>query len=248
MKRHFRFVLGMSAATTLAVVSAGVASADTAVQPGFRLHTPVYTCPPPYDPTTCVKSTDGSFNKWVTYTNRGGDSPLDTNTNNSALSVNTMQGPDDHAEIWSKASDNINKRADEMANLSFDIRTKTLQGGSPRINVFLQQNSSDGSAYVSISDLCAVPIGTTAWSRVDATSDGTGCTITTSGGTAYKSSPTFSAWDAFTAANPDAVVTNDYMVFDQPGYYRLDRISLGTGVMYTSSNTTAFTCTTEASC
>jgi hypothetical protein len=167
----------------------------------------------------------------------------------SALSVDTTHGTDDHAEIWSKASDNINKRADEMTNLSFDVRTKTLQGGSPRMNVYLQDSLSDGSAYVSISDLCAVPIsGTTAWSRVDATGDGAGCTITTSSGTPYKSSPTFSAWDAFSAANPDAVVTDDYMVFDQPGYYRLDRISLGTGVMYTSSNTTAFTCTTEASC
>jgi hypothetical protein len=239
-------ILAMSAVTALAVVSAGSASADSAVSKWQQLRTPVWQCPAAF-PDSCVPATNGAYNKWVTYDNRGGDSPLDTNTKNRALAVHYVDQTD-HAEVFSRASLHLNKPADEITNLSFDVRTRTLQGGSPRLNMHLSAPLADGSNYVFISNQCAVQIGTTAWSRVDATGDGAGCTINTQNGKEYSSSATYSAWDAFAIDNPGAVVDYDYMVFDVFGNYRLDRVSLGTGYMFTSSNKTAVTCTTEASC
>jgi hypothetical protein len=116
-----------------------------------QLRTQVWTCPTSCDPATCTRATDGAYNQWMTYPRPGSDSPLDQGTKNRALSV-YFTGVDHHAEVFTKAGNHINLPVDEMSNLSFDIRTRTLQGGSPRINVVLQDPLPDGSTYIAISD------------------------------------------------------------------------------------------------
>ena len=58
-----------------------------------------------------------------------------------------------------------------------------------------------------------------------------------------------SAWRVYTDAHPDQIVEQAYLVADEPGGYRIDRLSLGAGAMYTAGNTVGKVCTTdEASC
>ena len=71
-----------------------------------------------------------------------------------------------------------------------------------------------------------------------------------SGATAgqYAADGTRSAWEVYTDAHPDQIVKRAYIVADESGTYRLDRIALGAGVMYGNGNTVGTLCPTECSC
>jgi hypothetical protein len=202
----------------------------------------------------CVDSEEG-FSVWVKFPRNGQDSPLDSNS--SGLLVHTPNPAletYDYAEISSYASLNINRPASSMKNLSFEALGSSLRGGSPRIDVFLATPMADGGTYVAIdAGNCQQSISST-WVRADATGRKTaGCTIYSSGGTAYASDGTNTAWQSFLAANPGAVVSYTFMVIDIPtgsdnlGDYRIDRIALGTGKIYKASNSPV-TCSNELSC
>jgi hypothetical protein len=248
-------VAAIAAAMTVTVLSAGSALAD--VSSYNRLRTEVYTCT---DGTTCSTyidpATDGAYARWQTLSKNGEDSPLDADAR--ALMVHTpandQAGNYDVAEVYTNHSLNLNLAASAVKNLSFDAYKPALQGGSPRIDVFFQNPLTDGSTYVAIdAGNCQKTLSST-WVRADATGQtAPGCTIYTSNGTAYSSDGTNSAWANLVAANPNAVVAYDFMVFDQPTGntntdYRIDRISLGTGKMFTRSNFSAVSCTSEAAC
>jgi hypothetical protein len=238
-------VAAVTGAAVLTLTTAGSALADgngTSVNDynQFRCHALMPDANGNY-----VTATDGSYCKWQGFGQNGEDSPLDSNAR--ALVTNVLPG--DFAEAYTRHSLNLNKPASQIQNLSFDVRTADIKGGSPRIVVVFANPLMDGSSYAFLSaNTCAQPISST-WSRADFTGyTGTGCSIVTSNGTTYSSGGGMSAWDALVAANPDVVVSYDYMVWDQAGTYRTDRISLGTGFEYTYGNGRAVRCTTEASC
>jgi hypothetical protein len=254
-------ILVLLSAAVLTIVFAGSASAATQTQ-WQRLRTDVYTCT---DGTACTSyidpATDGSFAHWVAFPKNGDDSPLDANT--SALVVHTpandTSGNYDVAELWTRASLHLDKPAAQIKNLSFDAYKPALQGGSPRIDVFFENPLSDpaanGSTYVAIDATNCQQTLSSTWVRADATGQtALGCTIFGSNGATYSSDGTHSAWANLVAANPDAVVSFIFMVFDQPTgntgiNYRVDRISLGTNRMFTYSNTNAVSCNfSEGAC
>lgn len=254
MKR-MPFVLLVVAALMAVFASSASAADQTAYQ---RLRTDVYTCTDGSKCSTFVDpAKDGAFAQWRSFPRNGDDSPLDANAR--ALVVHTPAnnptGNYDVAEVWTRASLNLNKPASQMKNLSFDSYLPPVTGGSPRIDVVFQSPlNSDGSTYVAISaQRCERTLSST-WVRTDATGQtALGCTIDTSKGAAYSSDGTNTAWQNFVAANPDAQVAYTFMVFDIPTgsgpNYRVDRISLGTNRMFTYSNYDAVSCNyREAAC
>ena len=89
-----------------------------------------------------------------------------------------------------------------------------------------------------------------AWARADFTRFHDNCSFFVTGATGgqYSAEAGRSAWRVYTDAHPDQVVEQAYLVGDETGVYRIDRLSLGAGVMYTSGNRVGKRCTTEASC
>jgi hypothetical protein len=252
MKR-ISLVLLVVAALTAVFAGSASAAEQTAWQ---RLRTNVYTCDFTVTPANCVAPTDGSFIRWQTFSSNGQDSPLDGNAR--ALVVHTISTDltkYDYAEVFSRASLNLNKPASQVKNLSFDSYLPADQGGSPRIDVYFSNPLADGSTHVFIDALnCQQPIGGD-WVRTDPTGrTRVGCTIFTDNRTTYASDGTHSAWANLVAANPDAQVAYTLMVFDEPSSitginYRVDRISLGTNRMFTYSSTEAVSCNyREAAC
>ena len=70
----------------------------------------------------------------------------------------------------------------------------------------------------------------------------------TTGGT-YAADGTNSAWDVYAAAHPEQFVSRAYLIFDDPGTYRVDRLALGTDYLYNYSNTRGYPCQdSEARC
>jgi hypothetical protein len=224
----------------------GVASADTHVTAYQQLRVNTYDC----SGASCVKAADGAYGRWVTLLANGEDSPSDANAR--ALVVHTPN-PGDYTEAFTRASLHINKPASAVRNLSFDAYQPALQGGSPRIDVFLANPLTNGSSYVAIdAGNCQQALSST-WVRADATGrTAPGCTIFGSAGGTWSSDGTDSAWKNFVDDNPDAQVAYTFMVWDVPSgageNYRTDRISLGTNKMFTQNNTTAVSCSTEAAC
>ena len=66
----------------------------------------------------------------------------------------------------------------------------------------------------------------------------------------YEADGTRSAWKVYTDAHPgESIKVRAYLVAEQSGNYRIDRLSLGAGVMYTNGNKVATLWgPTEASC
>jgi hypothetical protein len=208
------------------------ASADTAVTPFQQLRS-----------QRCA-GTDSIF-AWITTK----DSPLDTNSR--ALHAVVPTG--ECLLFFNRASLKLNKPVAQMKNLSFDFREPqaggTVTGGSPRTSVIL----ADGRALFLSADQCDHPLSVVGgdWGRADFTgftSDIQSCTIFDSDGIAYANTPTESAWQVFVDANPNAVASFDFLIMDVGGHYFLDRITLGTGKMFTLSPKRAQNCRTEAAC
>ena len=178
----------------------------------------------------------------------GGDSPYDANTRALRMNVGDPSAGE-YVAAYSKRSLNIAKDAEAVGNLSFEFKATSYVGaGAPRISVEFQNGDI---AYLSAS-YCKHLMAATGntWARADFTRFHDNCSFFVSGETAgqYVADGSKSAWRVYTDAHPDQVVEQAYLVGDETGVYRIDRLSLGAGVMYTSSNRVGKRCTTEASC
>jgi len=216
-------------------ITAAVAAADTSVGDNQKLR---------YE--------GGGTHAWVNHS----DSPNDSN--NKALHITATVTPAanpegcdpcDYVAAYSRRSLNIRKPAGDVKNLSFEFDESSHVGaGAPRISVQFQNGDV---AYLS-AFYCNQPLAVTggAWGRADFTGDKTDCGFYVTGDTGgfYAADGTNSAWKVYVTAHPDQVVESAYLVADETGDYYIDRLSLGAGKMYTQSNTTAKSCTGEASC
>ena len=178
----------------------------------------------------------------------GGDSSFDSNTRALRMNVGDPNAGK-YVVAYSKRSLDIAKDATAVGNLSFEFKTTSYMGaGAPRISVEFQNGDI---AYLS-AFYCNHPMAVTgnAWARADFTRFTGNCSFFVSGETGgqYSADGSKSAWRVYTDAHPDQVVEQAYLVGDETGVYRIDRLSLGAGVMYTASNRVGKRCTTEASC
>ena len=175
----------------------------------------------------------------------GGDSPLDANARSLRLHVGDPNAGE-YVAVYSTRSLQIGKDAEAMTNLSFDFKTSMHVGaGAPRISVeFANGDVAYLSAFYSNHS-----IGD-GWARADFTRFKNDSSFFVSGATAgqYAADGTRSAWQVYTDAHPDQIVKRAYIVADESGTYRLDRIALGAGVMYGNGNTVGSLCPTEGSC
>jgi hypothetical protein len=200
--------------------------------------------------TTCAGAADASTIGWQS----GTDSPLDANTR-ALVGVVDSGGC---VDAFTRSSLNINKSAGAIKNLSFDFKSDEFAGGDPRISVIF---GNGDVAYLS-GDHCSQPIAVSggAWSRADftgsTTSNSAACQmyvtgVTGNGGLPYESTSTQSVWAVYVAANPTQTVAYDFFVLDFPdtaGAYHVDRLSLGTGFMFTYDSTHAVKCVSESTC
>lgn len=236
VSRSIGRIAGVSAVlATFSFLGAGAALAEGnggQVDKYNQLHTRAYT----YDAATdtSVPSTCSSIGWQRVKT----DSPIDTNSR--ALVVNVCDG--DFAEVYSKASLEIDTAVGDVENLSYDFKTDRVGAGAPRISVIFKNGDV---AYLTAST-CSNPIAVSggSWSRADFTGDTTDCSFGVSGETGgnYAANGTMSAWDVYATEHPEQVVSYDFIVFDEPGKYRLDRIALGTDYLYNHSNKRAVSC------
>ena len=173
---------------------------------------------------------------------KGDDSPHDTNLKALRLHVGDPS-TGGYVVAYSKRSIHIATDAEAVKNLSFEFKATGYVGaGSPRISVEFQNGDV---AYLSAS-YCNHTIGSD-WSRADFTRFKTDCSIWVAG-VQYEADGTRSAWRVYTDANPDQMVEQAYLVGDETGTTRIDRLSLGAGVMYTNGNKVGTFCLTEAAC
>ncbi len=179
----------------------------------------------------------------------GGDSSNDSNTRALRMNVGDPSAGK-YVVAYSNRSIDIAKDASAVGNLSFEFKKATsyMGAGAPRISVEFQNGDV---AYLS-AFYCNHPMAVTGnvWARADFTRFTGNCSFFVSGETGgqYSADGSKSAWRVYTDAHPDQVVEQAYLVGDETGVYRIDRLSLGAGVMYTSSNRVGKRCTTEASC
>lgn len=176
------------------------------------------------------------------WNNDGGDSPLDANAKSLRLHVGDPNAGD-YVTVYSQRSLHIDKDAESVKNLSFDFKASTHVGaGAPRISVEFQNGEV---AFLSAS-YSNHSIGD-GWVRADFTRFVTDSSIFVSG-VEYEADGTRSAWKVYTDAHPDQIVRRAYLVADESGNYRIDRLSLGAEVMYGNGNKVGTLCPTEATC
>ncbi|HVQ88442.1 MAG TPA: hypothetical protein VMT88_09690 [Actinomycetes bacterium] len=166
------------------------------------------------------------------------DSPLDTNSR--ALVSHVCEG--DYTDAYTGRSLNINKSVSDVQNLSYDFRTNSIGAGAPRISVIF---GNGDVAYLAAST-CSNPLAASGdvWSRADFTGAVNNCAFNVSGATGglYEADGASSAWDVYAAAHPSQVVKYDFLIFDEPGDYLVDRVSLGTNKLYNTSPKRAVSC------
>jgi hypothetical protein len=179
----------------------------------------------------------------------GGDSAYDSNTRALRMWVGNPSAGQ-YVVAYSQRSLSIAKDAAAVGNLSFEFKTagRHVGAGAPRISVEFQNGDV---AYLS-AFYCNHPMAATgnAWSRADFTRFSDNCSFFVSGDTGgqYSADGSRSAWKVYADAHPSQVVEQAYLVGDETGSYRIDRLSLGAGAMYTAGNRVGKLCTTEASC
>jgi hypothetical protein len=201
-----------------------------------ELRTHAYT----YDNNTGASTT--STCSAIAWKSTGTDSPIDNNT--SALAVHVCAptaSTSDYVIAWSRASLNIDSLVGDVKNLSYDFRSDLVGAGAPRISV--QFNNGD-VGYLAASSCAHAFAVAPSWSRADFTGATSDCSFNVTGATGgtYAADGTNSAWDVYAAANPTQFVNQAYLVFDEAGHYRLDRIALGTAYLYNYSNTRGYAC------
>jgi len=218
---------------------AAVASAESKVGPTQRLRVQV-------DPNQSDCATADSTAGWVVGTDTPGDS-------NHRL-FHTTVGAGGCVLLFSNRSFNSRVAVENQHNLSIELRDTSVSLG---LNYMVAEVSTDGNNATTEHTLFLDPAdcdhsvnGT--WHRADFTGfkGDASCTIVMDSPPAatFSSDATHSAWQNFAIAHPEAVVIHRYVVIAKGGDSRFDRISLGVGKLYDSSNTTARTCTNEASC
>jgi hypothetical protein len=182
---------------------------------------------------------------------RGGDSPHDHN--NRALWVHVGDpAAGEYIAAYSDRSLSIAKDAEAVQNLSFEFREDRHVGaGAPRISVEFQNGDVAYLSAFYCNHSMAITGGV--WGRADFTRFHNNCSFyvlgeTGNGGLPYEADGARTAWEVYTDAHPDQIVEQAYLVADEAGNYRIDRLSLGAGVMYTGGNRRGRTCETEASC
>jgi hypothetical protein len=233
-------ILGILSVTVLAMlVFAAVASAEPKVGSSQRLRVQV-------DPNPSGCLTADSTAGWVV----GQDAPGDEN--NRLFQTNVGVGG--CVLLFSNASFNRHTAASAQRNLSLDITPASIALG---LNYMVAEVSTDENNSTTEDTLFLDPAdcnhdvnGT--WHRADFTGykgDATCTIVVNSPETAtYSSDATHSAFANYAAANPGAIVIHRYVVIAKTGDSRFDRIALGAGKLYDSSNTRARNCTSEASC
>ena len=229
----------LAAVAGLVVIGGGVASAAGPV------HVTAYQQLRLDQGTACLGAPDGSTIGW----HSGTDSALDTNSR-ALVGVVDSGGC---VDAFTRSSLNINKSVGSIKNLSYDYQTGVYPGGDPRISVIF---GNGDVAYLQGPTYCEQPIAVQAgaWSRADftgaTTSNSASCGFWVTGVTAgfYANTSTQSAWAVYAAANPAQTVAYDFLVLDQAGTYPIDRISLGTGFMFTNDSTHAVKCVNESTC
>lgn len=165
----------------------------------------------------------------IGWTGEGGDSPIDTNSR----ALKTVVATGEFTDAYSNASLDLDRLVGNVHNLSWDekIRTDGTHGaGAPRISAVF----SNGDVAFLASSTCAHPIAVSSgtWQRADFTGFVNNCSFTVSGATTgtYAANGTLSAWEVYAAAWPTQRVSYTFIVFDEPGFYRVDRVSLGRGM------------------
>lgn len=179
------------------------------------------------------------------------DSPTD-GQNINALKVHVPAATASRSfyfDAYTNKSMRLQKPVGDVQNLSFEFRnTQSFGGGAPRISV---QFVNGDVGYLS-SEYCDNPIAVDpSWSRADFTGrHRVGCSMLVTGDTGgtYSSDGVSSAWDVYASANPEQVLTAAYLVIDVAGDYSLDRIALGTGRLYNTSDTRGVRCYSENVC
>jgi hypothetical protein len=165
------------------------------------------------------------------------DSPIDTNSR--AFVTHVCNG--DYTDAYTNKSIALSKPVADVKNLSWDERADTTGAGAPRISVIFV----NGDVAYLASSTCSRPFAVdSSWARADFTGGKHDCSFTVSGDTAgtYAADGTNSAWAVYAAANPDQVVIETFLIFDEPGDYTLDRIALGTNHLYNFRSTYAVPC------
>ena len=183
-----------------------------------------------------------SWNKY------GGDSPHDRNARSLRIHVGDPSAGE-YVAAYSDRSLSIAKDAESVSNLSFEFREDRHVGaGAPRISVEFQNGDVGYLSALYCNHSMAITGGV--WGRADFTRFHHNCTMFVTGETSgqYDADGSHSVWEVYTLANPDQILERSYFVADEEGNYRIDRLSLGAGVMYTSGNRRGQICTTESSC
>jgi hypothetical protein len=228
-----RRVFGILVASSIMLLLAGTAFADTAVGDYQRLRIQL-------DPNQSGCATAGSTAQWVT----GNDAPGDTNSKLFAVHV----GTGGCVIAYSTASYGKSISVADQKNLSYEFANEPTLGAG---EFYLAVEFNNGDVAYLDPYYCHHDIAVTggAWQRSDFTGFTSNCGFYVTGATGgfYEADGTSSAWAVYAAAHPDQQVVHRYMVFSF-GDHQLDRISLGAGKMYTRSNRYAVSCTTEASC
>jgi hypothetical protein len=178
---------------------------------------------------------------WVTGVT---DSPTDSNTR--AFVANVCAG--DYVIVYTQSSQSTLGAVGSASNLSFEYLTTSITGaGQAYIGLVL----SNGEFLYLDPFYCSTPINGT-YSRADFTgTTGAGaCTIYS--GVAYTSTATETALQVYQDAHPGVTINSDFLglfgVFSTTHTFNIDRISLGTGLLYNFGPGRAVTCTSEASC
>jgi hypothetical protein len=182
----------------------------------------------------------GSHN-WM----RGDDSP--TEADSKFLRIVT--DPGEYSAFYSTASLNLDKPVAQVKNLSFNYRATNPDLIGQRISViFLNGDVAYLDSHYCHQDI-AVSGG--AWQRSDFTGwQSADCSFWVTGATGgqYFGTASTSAWQEYAAAHPGQHVSYTFFIEEQPGTYDLDDITLGSGKLYTKSNSPTKGCSSEGSC
>jgi hypothetical protein len=175
----------------------------------------------------------------------GDDSP--TEADSKLLRI--ILDPGEYLAVYSKASLNLDKSVSRVKNLSFNYRATNPDLIGQRISVIFVNGDI---AYLD-SHYCHRDIAVSggAWQRSDFTGwQSADCSFFVTGTTGgqYFGTATTSAWAEYAAANPEQRVAYTFFIEEQPGTYDLDDITLGSGKLYTKSNSPTKGCDSEGSC
>ena len=183
----------------------------------------------------------GGSHTWLV----GNDSPTEADSKFLRLVVDTGE----YTAFYSKKSLNLDKAVGQVKNLSFNFRATNPDVVAQRISVIFVNGDI---AYLD-SHYChrAIAVSGGAWQRADFTGwKSADCSFFVTGATGgqYFGTSSMSAWQVYATANPDQQVAYTFFIVEAPGTHDVDDITLGSGKLYTKSNSPTKGCTSEGSC